>query len=64
MIDLNRTINWIGTGGFLGFLIGTYACAISTGSNLSFLAGIMFGLPIGLIAGAVGAAAWKRKHRD
>jgi hypothetical protein len=64
MLDLNRTSNWIGAGGFLGFVFATLVWALATDSNLSGFAGIMFGLPIGIIAGAIGAAMWKRKHRD
>ena len=61
---LNKTNNWIGAGAFLGYLVATFACALSTGSNMSGFAGIIFGIPVGVIAGAIGAAMWKRKNRD
>jgi hypothetical protein len=60
MLDLNRTSNWIGAGGFLGYLAVTIAVGLG-GSNLAGIAGVI-GIPFGMLAGLIGARLWKRSH--
>jgi hypothetical protein len=49
------------SGALIGFMLVTVAMTLSTGSNLAFIVGLLFGVPVGIVGGVIAGAIWSKE---
>jgi len=54
--------NFVITGALFGYILVTAAIGFSSGSNMAGFAGLIFGVPVGIVAGVIASAIWSSKE--
>jgi hypothetical protein len=60
---MTRIGNVVMAGALIGFVLVTLAIAFTTGSNLAFISGLLFGVPLGIVGGVIAGAIWSKDPR-